>query len=343
LSKTGSQVYVINSLRAIAALMVCVFHFTHHKDEAGIFMAEGTWVKYCCYLGHHGVNVFFVISGFVIPYSMYQSRYEWTNAGKFVTKRLIRLHPPFVLSMLLYAIMELLYWAKGGYQITYDWPRIGHNFLLTARFFDNDWFQDVYWTLAIEFQYYIFIALAFPLLFGARKWLSYLLLILIPLTTCLLGYDEKHIFFFHAPVFAIGIGAFLLKIGRINHLQFLCYIVFNAILSFNEISEEGAFFALITALVIVYAEFRNRFAEWVGGISYSLYLTHGFAGCQLMYYAGRYCEGPLQKVLMLIAAALISIFFAWIFAKVIEVPSMRWSQMIKYKKRELPRGDHQSP
>jgi peptidoglycan/LPS O-acetylase OafA/YrhL len=333
-SKKDSQVYVINSLRAVAALMVCVFHFTHHKDEAGIFMSEGTWIKYWCYLGHHGVNVFFVISGFVIPYSMYLARYELMNAGKFITKRLIRLHPPFVLSMLLYAVMEFLYWAKGGYQITYDWPRIGHNFLLTAKFFDNDWFQDVYWTLAIEFQYYIFIALAFPLLFASKKWISGLALILLPLASLPLGYDQKHIFFFHAPIFAIGMAAFLYKIGRINLVEFLIYIAFNAVISYLEITEEGTYFAVATAFIILFAKFRFKFAEWVGEISYSLYLTHGFAGSQLMYYAGRYCEGWTQKALMLIGAALISIFFAWIFARVIEAPSMRWSQLIKYKKRD---------
>jgi peptidoglycan/LPS O-acetylase OafA/YrhL len=343
LKKSTSQVYVINSLRAIAALMVCVFHFTHHRDEAGIFMSDGTFVKYLCYLGHHGVNVFFVISGFVIPFSMYQSRYEIMNAGKFITKRLIRLHPPFVLSMLLYALMEFLYWAKGGYQITYDWPRIGHNFLLTAKFFDNDWFQDVYWTLAIEFQYYIFIALTFPLLFGSYRWLSKVLLVLIPLATIQLGYHEKHIFFFHAPIFAIGMGAFLLKINRINHIQFIAYVIYNGLLAFNEITEEGAFFAVATALVIVYAEFRNKWMEWVGDVSYSLYLTHGFAGCQLMYYAGRFCEGVSQKIMMLIGAAMVSILFAWLFARIIEVPSMRWSQMIKYKRRDLPTSGHSSP
>lgn len=323
--------------------MVCVFHFTHHRDELGIFMAEGTFTKYMCYLGHHGVNVFFVISGFVIPYSMYQSRYELMHAGKFITKRLIRLHPPFVLSMLLYGVMEIAYWAKGGYQITYDWPRIGHNFLLTAKFFDNDWFQDVYWTLAIEFQYYVFIALAFPLLFGTYRWLNNILLILIPLLTCLFGYEEKHIFFFHVPIFAIGIGAFLLKIGRINHLQFIAYLIYNGILAFNEITEEGSIFAVATALVIVFAEFRNRIMEWVGDLSYSLYLTHGFAGAQLMYYTGRFCETTWQKVLLLIAAVLISIGFAWIFSKVIEVPSMRWAQMIKYKRKVVQPTVSESP
>ena len=215
--------------------------------------------------------------------------------------------------------------------------------MLTAKFFDNDWFQDVYWTLAIEFQYYLFIALAFPFLFGVHRWLNHAFLILIPLTTCLLGYDEKHIFFFHAPIFAIGMGAFLLKIGRINHLQFLAYLTYNAILTLNEITEEGAFFAVATALVIVYAEFRNRFTEWVGDVSYSLYLTHGFAGAQLMYYTGRFCEGTLQKVLLLVVAIGISIVFAWLFSKVIEGPSMRWSQMIKYKRREVLPSPHESP
>jgi peptidoglycan/LPS O-acetylase OafA/YrhL len=72
-------------------------------------------------------------------------------------------------------------------------------------------------------------------------------------------------------------------------------------------------------------------------------LTHGFAGAQLMYYTGRFCETTWQKVLLLIAAVLISIGFAWIFSKVIEVPSMRWAQMIKYKRKVLQPTVSESP
>jgi peptidoglycan/LPS O-acetylase OafA/YrhL len=62
-----------------------------------------------------------------------------------------------------------------------------------------------------------------------------------------------------------------------------------------------------------------------------------------MYYTGRYCEGALQKILLLTTAVVISILFAWVFAKVIEGPSMRWSQMIKYKRKEVLPPPHESP
>jgi len=84
------RISVINALRAFAALAVAWGHFV-----AGQGKFLGPTGKY----GYLGVDIFFVISGFVIPWSMYRSRYVLRDYGRFMLKRNIRLYPPYIASI----------------------------------------------------------------------------------------------------------------------------------------------------------------------------------------------------------------------------------------------------
>jgi peptidoglycan/LPS O-acetylase OafA/YrhL len=46
-----------------------------------------------------GVYIFFALSGFVMPFALDRGHYRLTDMGRFVTKRMIRRDPPFVLSI----------------------------------------------------------------------------------------------------------------------------------------------------------------------------------------------------------------------------------------------------
>jgi hypothetical protein len=80
----------IDALRGIAALAVCWFHVTHGGDLLG----EGDGKTLSSY-GFLGGEVFFVISGCVIPLSMWRANYRWRDFGVFFAKRLFWVHPPF--------------------------------------------------------------------------------------------------------------------------------------------------------------------------------------------------------------------------------------------------------
>ncbi|MHB8208815.1 acyltransferase family protein [Mucilaginibacter sp.] len=45
--------------------------------------------------------IFFVISGFVIPYSLFKANYELKHYFKFLYKRVLRLHPPYLAALLI--------------------------------------------------------------------------------------------------------------------------------------------------------------------------------------------------------------------------------------------------
>lgn len=82
----------IDVLRGIAAILVTFFHLT-----GGIALSQNTadYGKY----GYLGVEIFFVISGFILPYSMYKTGYDINNFGRFMLKRVIRIYPAYLVAV----------------------------------------------------------------------------------------------------------------------------------------------------------------------------------------------------------------------------------------------------
>ncbi len=116
--------------------------------------------------GYLGVDIFFVISGFVIPWSLYRSRYVLRDYPRFVLKRNVRLYPPYLASIAI-TILATNFVLVPLFHI----PRMtitGRDLLWHFAYLNDlvhvPWVNVVYWTLAIEFQWYLLIGLVLPLL-----------------------------------------------------------------------------------------------------------------------------------------------------------------------------------
>src|SRR5271166_6626421 len=86
----NQRIGVINALRAFAALFVAWGHFV-----AG----QGKYLSLSGKYGYLGVHIFFVISGFVIPWSLYRGKYVLRDYPRFLLKRNVRLYPPYLASI----------------------------------------------------------------------------------------------------------------------------------------------------------------------------------------------------------------------------------------------------
>ena len=81
---------VVNALRGLAALWVAWYHVT------GLLQPESNLLATLGRYGFMGVQVFFVVSGFVIPYALHRAHYQLPQYPRFLAKRLLRLHPPYL-------------------------------------------------------------------------------------------------------------------------------------------------------------------------------------------------------------------------------------------------------
>jgi peptidoglycan/LPS O-acetylase OafA/YrhL len=137
----------VDTLRGIAAMMVVVYHIT------GGYAASPVWTAY----GFTGVYLFFVISGFCIH--LRAARGQEPRFGQFWRRRLLRLYPAYLASIVLY-----IWWSHefSVYDLVMHLLML-HNFDPRTVFSMNG----VWWTLAIEEQLY---ALYFVLLWMRKRW-----------------------------------------------------------------------------------------------------------------------------------------------------------------------------
>lgn len=96
----------LDLLRGLAALAVCYFHFTHGNPE---FLSKSNVLYVSGRFGFLGVDVFFVISGFVIPYAMYRGSYNLKEFGAFLLIALIMIFVKFDKRYLVAALLPYFF------------------------------------------------------------------------------------------------------------------------------------------------------------------------------------------------------------------------------------------
>jgi len=315
------QLHGLNALRGLAAMMVALFHIKKYIWKTD----TSAWWQSVLQEGYLGVYVFFVISGFIIPYSLSGKGYTVRKFFRFMGKRLMRLHPPYVLFILLLLIWNygLYRWKGWGQPALYDFRQLILNISWMAPFFGVKWIVVIFWTLAVEFQYYVLTGLTNPLMTrnGTARYL---------ITAACIGLSflipAHYLTIFHHYIFfATGYQAFLLYTGRIGRIEFLIFMI--ATTAF--ILYTGTYMPLIATLMTVAAIFVLKkdysVPRFLGNISYSLYLTHGLAGgAVVIFTVGKWPDG-----VRFITAVVVAVIFAFIYWRLVERPFIRMSKKIR--------------
>lgn len=333
LAKHGSRVVVVDGLRGIASLAVCWYHLVFAD---GAFAGGGlvaALLRNSARNAWTGVEVFFVISGFVIPLALLRSRYSARSYGPFVLKRILRLDPPYLVSVVLCVALWYV-WAAV--------PRLhGPAFTLTVSglllhlgylnaFFHQGWLNPVYWTLAIEFQYYLGIGLVFGILASPRTLIRYAALTTLGALALLV--PAPTLVFHYLFVFMLGITTFHYFAGLVSLRQ---YLVTAVILTAGCILTLGPMVAgvsLATAFVIAFVRRELRILSLLGTISYSLYLIHVPVGGRILGLGLSHVHSGVARVLVLAATLALTIGAATLFYQFIERPAQRWSSSIRYRR-----------
>lgn len=172
-----SYLPLVDILRGFAAISVIVLHVIHHANWLA-FPATGalSWFR----SGDLGVDLFFVVSGFAVAYSA-APLLERESYPRFLyiffLRRLARIYPLYLLTLvaaLLLVHRELLSVPGGNMHI------LSHVFMFHT--FDLYWFASingVNWTIGIEMQFYLLLALLLPLLLRRKGWLLLLAFVVI--------------------------------------------------------------------------------------------------------------------------------------------------------------------
>lgn len=307
---------ILDPLRGLASLIVCIAHFGYVLPSIFPIIAEQ---------GKLGVYIFFVISGFIIPFSLHKSNYNINNYFKFMLKRIIRLHPTYTFALVLTFILSLAASYAKHESFIYSNLDIIKSFFYLFVPPENP----VFWTLIIEMKYYILIGLIYPFLFSSInliRILSFLILILCFSTLKTIFSD-----FIYIPYFLIGILGVYLALNIGNKLQNLFLLLIVLITCIFSIEIEKIIVAFLTLLVIVInPKINSKLLLFLGKISYSLYIIHFVIGVKILNFLTPHFGTPM-KIFIFFITLIICIFISYFIYLFIEKPTAKISSNIKYR------------
>jgi peptidoglycan/LPS O-acetylase OafA/YrhL len=268
-----------------------------------------------------------------VPWAMWRAGYHWSAGPRFFAKRLTRLEPPYFAAIALVLVLEMARSMVGADLSSYEieWSRLAVHVAYLNAFVGMDWYNPVFWTLAIEFQYYVLIALVFPLL-CVRDWRARMLTMLAvicvyypfrqPTSVWLMGF---------LPLFMSGVLLFQRRAGIIGAGEFWSSALVLIGTTFTH-SPVMPGLALLTVCLLLQDRFDTRLTAFLGQISYSLYLVHDPIA-KLQSFAVPHLDTAGQRVLLALIVTGLCIPVSWMFYRLIERPSIALSKRIQYRRR----------
>lgn len=348
----------VDALRGVASVGVLLAHIVNNEiSKATLEEILPRPLQVICYNGQFGVQIFFVLSGFVIALSLSQKPLTWPRALSFGVRRQLRLDPPYFVALFLLLGLHVAF-GRG----LPDFKILTLNLVYAHNLVHAPQILGVAWTLCLEIQFYAaFVAiLALDRKFGRCTdapfsglavhlvWITALIsCFAVQIATPFQQYAFGPFSWFY---FAAGVLCFWSWRGFAPPWTLGVVILamaagagwsFTRTSSFVSASLQGLGIGLIIALALSVVAERGKLATWsmgraaqfAGRISYSLYLTHAFTVEALMWTT-RALVGEKNGALW---GAVLAIPLAFLVAQgfyvAVERPSAKWAA--RFKERDV--------
>lgn len=318
----------LDAFRGIAILLVMISHYTWAYDFHFNTLDQHSF--HFPFAGELGVKFFFIISGFVI----FLSLKNLSNVKDFLINRFSRLYPTYWICLLITLLFILIFPVPS---INYTFYEILANFSMVQGYLKIKHIDQVYWSLGIELVFYGLMALIFKLkLIKHINAISFLWLLLV-----LLSLINKSFFFKiltsalilrYAPLFIMGIMFYKLKNNsRDFFIHFI--ILFSYLLTVYRMYDEGivnpqypllnisfVFFTIVVILFYYFSYFsisffQSGFLNFIGKISYPLYLLHNVIGYSIIFRIKKLYD---VEIVYVVCTSVVTIFMAFLISTHIE-------------------------
>ncbi|MBC7641079.1 MAG: acyltransferase [Flavobacterium sp.] len=323
----------LDTLRGFAAILVVFFHFTMSRPEANLGFKVGVT----------GVDLFFIISGFVI----FMSLNHIQKPIEFVINRFTRLFPTYWVCATFTYLLKIIFFNEAAMSLKHYLV----NLSMLQYYFKIDDMDGPYWTMIIELIFYIlmFIVLITNNLKNIIAIFSILLFLIFLNDTFLeVNFPSFNIIhealplINHFPLFFSGIIFYkIINLKILNTSKsisfyglLLCCFIIQLMLFDNGGRSNGfitfkTYIAMLVgyfAIFILFINYKlkfivNKISLFLGKISFALYLIHQFIGISLINFLTY--RGFNYWFCFLIAFGLV-ILLATIITFVFEIPFSRY-------------------
>lgn len=321
----------LDVLRGLAAIAVMLHHHGEYYDE----LYQGrTRLFVNLHAGHFGVELFFIISGFVILMTIERR----ATVRDFAVSRFSRLFPPFVAALLLTTAI-LIFWPMPPLQMPTPLQFLA-NLTMAAELFGQSNVDLPYWTLTYEVVFYGFMACVLAL--GLLRRVEWLGLLAIAIGLAFLAFVDVKLhrrtsillLAGYSNFFLIGMCLYRIHMREARPITWIALAIAIAVTALGggerAFNASGLLYFILTvcfaALVWFMTEPQgNRFAVpplvFLGRISYPLYLVHVGLGFPLIRWL---TASGWSTPASTIAAGLASIAAATVLHYTVENPAERW-------------------
>jgi len=368
-TSSGRFIPEMDGLRFVAIAMVILFHLNGYltaKTPLQVAGTHSTWVAQMAQVGFHGVELFFVISGFILglPFAAHHLNGATpVSLRKYYLRRLTRLEPPFFVTAL--GLFVLAVWGQGRTAAALL-PHLAASlfYLHNLIYGSASSVIGVAWSLEIEVQFYLLVPLLTLLFAIRRRWLrrlSVLGLILVTLSAqslfveqggraslSILGYLQFFLAgFLLADIFLADwkespqpsvhwdivsllgwpLMFFILRSDVITHWTFVLLIF---------LLYSAAFRGHLGRRI-----FSNPWITAIGGMCYSIYLIHYEVISAVARFTDRIHPGGPYWVYFFIQLVLVGsaiLLICGLYFVLLEKPCMRrdwWQRMWGYSPGEI--------
>ncbi|MFT2014307.1 acyltransferase family protein [Streptomyces sp. 796.1] len=335
--RSAPRLYVLDALRLIAALMVVLFHYVAlyggwENNPRAVFPSLHAYARY----GWLGVEVFFLISGFVICMS------TWGRSlGDFVVSRVSRIYPAYWVAVLLTALVVTV-WPQVR-QVD-GWDQVFTNLTMLQQGLGVSDVDGVYWTLFIELKFYALFAVVVATGVTYRKcvmfcgiWTAAAVIAPTADNTLL----DMWAMPLYSPYFVAGIAFYLMHRFRPTALLWGIVLV-SLLLAHHHLGERigdnlaGAkqpiahwpahlivtlAFAVLALIALgALDRVQWRWLATAGALTYPLYLVHMYIGLTMIHWLRGLLPAP-YLVLLVVGVMLVA---AWLLHRCVERPLGSW-------------------
>jgi peptidoglycan/LPS O-acetylase OafA/YrhL len=337
------RIDILDGFRGIAILLVLLFHFFSRWK---LLYSYGDQYDFFSY-GKMGVQLFFIISGFVILYTLENTE----SLNMFWKKRIIRLFP----SMLIASFITFVFFNLFDNLLLFPASHFFKNVLVSITFLPPDslssllkiktqldYISGSYWSLWPEIQFYFFVSFIyflnknkFPILFFGLSAILIALYFFLPrINGVIINKIKSLLIVFNLieslPYFCFGVLFYLFfknkrekkETSTYLKIYLLCLSLFQIYKCHNDyLKFVIVFIFLILFMFLVYCPKRIHFLEHkfllnIGVSSYFLYLIHENIGVFIIYKYSKFLN-PNEFIFPLVLI-LLFIFMSILYTHTIE-------------------------
>lgn len=338
------MLFNLQALRGIAALLVVMHHSLGHFQAMGL---SNSVFEFVALHGNIGVDIFFVISGYVMAKTTSKSVPGFATGFHFLSKRFARIYlgywPIFFLALIIYFFHRPDYLADKQVLQSFSLLMFGNYSELVIA---------PAWSLTFELYFYLVVGL---ILSSSRLkpipvfWVIAALIVLKSVTTKL-GDNDLLDFFFSPYIYEFIAGYLIFFYWHyLSAKKWIPVSLLFGILSFSmgvqlgsdhgylRFAAYGSFSACLVWLMLLLEahdliKFRGLIKK-VGDSSYTLYLTHTIL--LGLFYSLGIRDFLLAKNLALpgfIACIVLITYVSWLFYRFIEAPLYNRAKLLLKKK-----------